>query len=202
MYRNESALNVTPHSVSNAIILLNRTDAPDTQGGMFMPETEGSEFDYEICTKKIMPIAEALIKKYDELRHIDPTKILFLVNHKSSGSKKRVILAKTAKISPKWTELLYQLGACSYFYTMEFYAKTTASMDENQMVALVYHELRRIGPEGELLSPDVQDWWQIIQGLGRKWFYPDNSCPNLLDDDINWKKLMGGLYEAPSDSAF
>ena len=72
---------------------------------------------------------------------------------------------------------------------------TTAAMDESQMVALVYHELRRIGPEGEILAPDVHDWWQLIQGLGRKWFYPDTSCPNLLDDDVNWKKLMGGLYD-------
>ncbi len=46
-----------------------------------------SEFDYEICNNRIRPIAEALISKYEELRHIDPDKILFLVNHKSSGSK-------------------------------------------------------------------------------------------------------------------
>ena len=108
-----------------------------------------AEFDYEICSSKIRPIAEALIKKYDELHHIDPDKILFVVNHKSSGSKKQMTLAKTTKISPKWTELLYQLGSCSYFYMIEFYAKTTAAMDESQMVALVYRELRRIGPEGE-----------------------------------------------------
>ena len=122
-----------------------------------MADVTGAEFDYEICNKRIRPIAEALIKKYRELSHIDPDKILFVVNHKSSGSKKQMILAKTSKISPKWTEILYQLGACSYFYMVEFYAKTTASMDESQMVALVYRELRRIGPEGELLIPDVHD---------------------------------------------
>lgn len=160
-----------------------------------MADNAGAEFDYEICSSRIRPIAEGLIKKYEELRHIAPDKILFVVNHKSSGSKKQIVLAKTSKISPKWTELLYQLGSCSYFYMIEFYAKTTAAMDESQMVALVYHELRRIGPEGEILAPDVHDWWQLIQGLGRKWFYPDTSCPNLLDDDVNWKKLMGGLYD-------
>lgn len=159
-----------------------------------MPENTGAEFDYEICSSRIRPIADALIGKYEELRHIDPDKILFVVNHKSSGSKRQIVLAKTSKISPKWSELLYQLGSYSYFYLIEFYAKTTASMDESQMVALVYHELRRIGPEGEILAPDVHDWWQLIQGLGRKWFYPDVSCPNLLDDGIDWKKLMGGLY--------
>lgn len=103
-----------------------------------------AEFDYEICNSRIKPIAEALIKKFDELAHIDPDKILFVVNHKSAGSKKQMVLAKTSKISPKWTELLYQLGSVSFFYMMEFYAKTTAAMDESQMVALVYRELRRI----------------------------------------------------------
>ena len=160
-----------------------------------MTEKAGPEFDYEICNNRIRPIAEALIAKYEELRHIDPDKILFLVNHKSSGSKKQMVLARTGRISPKWTEILYQLGACSYFYTIEFYAKTTAAMDESQIVALVYRELRRIGTEGEILIPDVHDWWQILMGLGRKWFYPDSTCPNLLDEDVDWKKLMGQYYE-------
>lgn len=108
-------------------------------------------------------------------------------------------LAKTSKIPPKWTEILFQLGGGSYFYMIEFYAKTTACMDEAQMVALVYRELRRIGPEGEILTPDIHDWWQMLMGLGRKWFYPDRSCPNLLDDGVDWKKLMGAHYEEPKD---
>ena len=66
-----------------------------------MADVTGAEFDYEICNKKIRPIAEALIKKYRELSHIDPDKILFVVNHKSAGSKKQMVLAKTSKISPK-----------------------------------------------------------------------------------------------------
>ena len=156
---------------------------------------DGAEFTYEICNTKIRPIAEALIKKYRELAHIDVDKILFIVNHKSAGSKRHVTLAHTAKMPPKWTELLYQLGACSYFYVMEFYAKTTATMDESQMVALVYHELRRIGPEGEILAPDINEWYPMRMCLGRKWFYPDNTCPNLLDDGVDWKKLMGSYYE-------
>ena len=80
-------------------------------------------------------------------------------------------------------------------YVIELVAKTTSAMDESQLTALVYRELRRIGPEGEILTPDVHDWWQILMGLGRKWFYPDSTCPNLLDDNVDWKKLMGTYYE-------
>lgn len=154
-----------------------------------------AEFDYEIVNNRMRPIAEALIKKYDELHHIDPDKILFVVNHKSAGGRKKIVLARTSLVPSKWTELLYQLGSCSYFYMIEFYAKTTAAMDESQMIAVVYRELRKIGPEGEILTYDVQDWWQILMGLGRKWYYPDNSCPNLLDESIDWRKLMGTYYE-------
>lgn len=154
-----------------------------------------AEFDYEIVNKKVLPIAEALIKKYDELHHIDPEKILFVVNHKSAGSRKKIVLARTARVPEKWCELFYQIGSKSYFYMIEFISKTTAAMDESQQLAVIYRELRKIGPEGEILTYDVQDWWQILMGLGRKWYYPDNSCPNLLDESIDWRKLMGTYYE-------
>lgn len=164
--------------------------------GFAKAEKINSEFEYEICNSRMKPLAEQLVKKFTELRHIDIDKILFVVNHKSAGGdKKHVILAHTSKISPKWTEVLYQLGACSYFYMIEFYAKTTASLDESQMVALLYSQLRRIDGEGKIRTPDVHDWWQIIAGLGRKWFYPNETCPNLLDEGVDWKKLMGQFYE-------
>lgn len=160
--------------------------------------TTHHEFDYEICNSRMRPLAEALVDKYEELRYIEPSKILFIINHKSGGgNKKKITLAKTSRISPKWTELLFQLGACSFFHVVEFYSKTTSSLDENQMVALLYRELRTIGPEGQIVPPDVHDWWQILMGLGRYWFYPDHSCPNLLDDTVDWKKLMGSYYEEP-----
>ena len=159
-----------------------------------MESTSGT---YEICSSRIKPLAEALIRKYDELRHIEVDRILFLLNRRSAGSKKRVILAKTAKVPPKWQEILYQLGAMDFAYIMEFYEKTTSVLDENQMVALVYRELRRIGREGDVAPPDVHEWYNVLMGLGRHWFYPDHTCPNLLGDDVDWRKLMGSAYEQP-----
>jgi hypothetical protein len=31
-------------------------------------------------------------------------------------------------------------------------------------------------------------------GLGRHWFYPDSTCPNLLDESVDWKVLLGANY--------
>ena len=158
------------------------------------------EFDYEICNSRVRPVADELVKKFDELRHIDVDKILFVVNHKAAGSKKRVVLARTARVPEKWRDVLFQLGACSYFFVVEFIGKTTACLDENQLIALVYRELRRIGPEGQVVPPHINEWWQVLMGLGRNWFYPDSTCPNLLDENVDWKKLMGDKYEPPRAS--
>lgn len=158
------------------------------------------EFDYEICNSRLRPLADELVKKYEELRHVDVDKILFVVNHKSGGSKKRVILARTRKVPDKWRDLFFQLGACSYAYIIEIFEKTTASFDENQIVALLYREMRMIAPEGGIVTPDTNDWWQVLMGLGRHWFYPDSTCPNLLDKNIDWTKLMGAHYEPPKVS--
>ena len=152
------------------------------------------EFDFEICNSRIRPIAEALVEKYEELEHVDPSKILFVLNHKSGGGG---ALAATSKVPFKWTELLFQLGACSYFYMVEFYSKKTSLLDDNQMTALLYRELRKIDSYGEIVKPDVNEWWTLLIGLGKDWCLPDKTCPNLLDDDTDWKRLMGSYYEKP-----
>jgi hypothetical protein len=161
------------------------------------PMKTNYEYAYEIVNSRIYPIANELIKKYEELGHLNANNILFLVNHKTSSGKKRIILARTRKMPDKWCDILSQLGACPYFYVIEFIGKTTACLDENQMTALVYRELRMIAPEGQIVTPDTNDWWQVLMGLGRHWFYPDSICPDLLDNTIDWKKLMGEKYEPP-----
>lgn len=153
------------------------------------------EFDYEIVNSRMKPIADRLVHKFEELRHIKTDMILFVVNHKSAGSKKHIVLSRTSRVPEKWRDVLFQLGACSYFYMIEYFGKTTACLDENQIIALTYREMLRIGPEGQVVKPDIHEWWHIIVGLGRHWFYPDSTCPNLLDEDVNWKKLMGQKYE-------
>ncbi|HQF91967.1 MAG TPA: putative metallopeptidase [Synergistaceae bacterium] len=158
-------------------------------------------FGFEVCNERFRPMAEALRRKYEELRHVDPESVLFLMNRKSLGKqKKRVVLARTSKVPPKWQEVLYQLGGGSYFFMVEFYEKSLEPLDQAQITALIYHELRKITPEGGVVPPDVHDWYQMIQGLGRHWFYPDATCPDLLAEGVDWKKLMGSFYEAPHPS--
>lgn len=152
-----------------------------------------NEYDFEVCNSKMRPIAEALVKKYEELKYVDPSKILFVLNSKSKSAD----LASTAKIPHKWTEILFQLGACSFFHIIEFYEKTTSILDDNQITALLYRELRKITADGDVSKPDVNDWWTLIAGVGKNWHLPNSSCPNILDESADWKTLMGSYYEEP-----
>ena len=155
-----------------------------------------NEYDYEIVNSRVAPVAEKLVKKYDELSHIRVNDIMFIVNHKTSGGKKRITLARTRKIPDKWRDLVFQLGSSAYSHMIEFIGKTTATLDENQITALIYRELRMIDTEGGIVLPDTNDWWTVIAGLGRHWFYPDSSCPDLLDEKTDWKSLHMKAYFA------
>ena len=150
---------------------------------------DAPEYAYEIINDKMRPIAERLTAKYKEIGHVRPDRILFVLCRGKTGGK-RIVLAKTFTISLKWQELLMQLGG-EYAHMIEFYHKTTAMLSQNQMTALVYHELAHIGPEGDLVRHDTEDWWRMIAGMGRHCFYPDAGCPDLLAPDVDWKRLTG-----------
>jgi hypothetical protein len=159
-------------------------------------ETE-HEFEYEIASDRMRPIAARLVEKYEELRHINVERILFFINHKSGGSKKKIVLARTRRIPAKWGDILFQFMDRRCLYSIEIIGKATASLDENQIVALLYREMLLIGPDGNILTPDTNDWWHVITGLGRHWFYPGSDCPNLLASNTDWKKLLGANFTPP-----
>lgn len=97
-------------------------------------EIAETQFDYEKSNKKT---------------HLYADKKLFVASNKSCGSKKQLTLAKTSMIPPQRREILYQFGACSYLYMIEFYAKKSAEMDDVRLVALIDCEPRQREPEGK-----------------------------------------------------
>lgn len=140
-------------------------------------------YDYKIINNLMTGPAKALVSKYDELRHIDPDKIIFLENNSSRDRKNK--LAKISKISQKWKEILWQKGAPAYRYIIEFYCKTYRELSDEQKTALLYRELRRISTEGDILEPDISDWYDLIKKLGPKWSELYSSCPDLLEEDLH-----------------
>lgn len=126
-----------------------------------------------------------LVNKFKELKHIDYRSILFLVDEMwEPGSAKRNWIAKTSKANA-------QLKASwGYYYIIEIRQHYTDQMDDAQVVALIYHELKHIGKGGELNDHDIEDWENMIATLGKDWMAENTSIPNILDDDFAyWSNL-------------
>ncbi|MGE9959138.1 putative metallopeptidase [Cloacibacillus porcorum] len=140
-----------------------------------------AEFNYKIASPTIRDTAVSLVQKYDELKHLDPDNILFVVNFSTRDKKKR--LAKTSRVPVKWQEILYQKGSCSYWYMVEFFARTVNDLSAPQVTALMYRELRKIDPSVEICEPDTVDWYDLISCLGKSWADPTRSCIDLLAED-------------------
>lgn len=135
-------------------------------------------------------IAQALVEKFRELRHIPVKSILFLDNTEDSGkSRDRVKNAQIGKVPEKWQELIYQMTGRAFLYFMEFFKKNTEHMSREQIVALVYHELRHIDTKGDLCHHDIEDWGEMIRGLGVNWSSTKSMIPDLLDDDVDWDNI-------------
>lgn len=64
-----------------------------------------------VVNEDYRPIAEALVKKYEEIAHIPVDAILFIENTKSKAMYRgRAKYAQIGKIPARWQEVLYQLA--------------------------------------------------------------------------------------------
>lgn len=142
------------------------------------------------------PIAEALIEKYQELGHIIPSTILFVDNTTGTGTTlDRRKNAQIGKIPGKWQEIIQQLTGRKFYYCMELFKKNICEMSQEQIIALIYHELRHIGSDGDLRHHDIEEWAEVIERLGVDWDTTKRSLPDLLDDDVDWDSIQArGLF--------
>jgi len=131
------------------------------------------------------PIVEKLIKKFPELKHIDPYKILFIedMEWKKPNNSKKQWMARVSKCNKQFSELT------GYDYVIETRNYYIERMQQEQIIALLYHELRHIGPEGDIVTHDIEDWENLVATLGKDWVDTKAKIKNLIDDDICWKEL-------------
>jgi hypothetical protein len=138
------------------------------------------------------PIAEALTRKFGEIGHVIPNSILFLDDTTGSGKtlNDRKI-AQVGVIPGRWREIIRQLTGRTFEYCMIFYKKNIHDFSKEQIVATVYHELRHIGRDGNLVHHNVEDWAEMIAHLGPAWNTTYNAIPDLLDPEIiDWDSII------------
>lgn len=137
-------------------------------------------------------VAEALCDKYPELGHIDVDQIIFLDNIKSKGkSRGRRIYAQTGLVSERWQEIVYQMTGQAFSFFIEFFKENTRHLSREQMIVLLYHELRHIDEEGKIIAHHIEEWSEVLEGLGPGWAFPGKAIPDLLGDDVDWNALTG-----------
>ncbi|MDF2545801.1 MAG: hypothetical protein K0R93_699 [Anaerosolibacter sp.] len=131
------------------------------------------------------PIAERLVEKFPELKHVKPNLILFLEDVDfAPGSAKNLWIAQM-KLANK------QLSAMTgYQYILETRSYYIDSMQREQLIALLYHELRHIDKDGDIVKHDVEDWSNMVATLGIDWATTQATIQDLLSDDFNqWHEL-------------
>ena len=147
------------------------------------------------------PIAKKLVEKFPELIHVQPKGILFLDN--TQGKKEhrgKKVLAQISMFPEKWNQIIYQLTGRAYLYMIEFFKENLQEASREQIIAVVYHELKHIGKDGELVAHDIEDWDVMYHKLGHDWTAKNRDIPDLLGYGVDWDNILQpSLFQAVSD---
>jgi hypothetical protein len=77
-----------------------------------------------------------------------------------------------------------------YEYILETRSYYTDSMQREQLIALLYHELRHIDKDGYIVKHDVEDWGNMVATLGIDWATTQATIKDILSDDFDeWSVL-------------
>lgn len=146
-------------------------------------------------------IAAALIEKYPELNHIAVESILFVEDTESAKKNKgQTVFAQIGTIPEKWSDIVYQTSGQPFDYLLEIFKINMAMMSREQIIALVYHELRHIGKDGKIIDHEISDWTNMVEKLGLDWANTKGSIPNLLSDGVDWESIEGPANLFPAET--
>lgn len=147
------------------------------------------------------PIAEQLKRKFSaELQAAPINNILFVDRQETKLQRNgRTVCAQISSIPTRWQELIYQFTGKQFAFMIELFRFNITHMTREQIVALLYHELRHIqlvvnkgSTSVKLVGHHVEDWTEMIEKLGVDWNDCSRSIPDLLDDSITrWDDTEG-----------
>lgn len=155
------------------------------------------------------PIAEALKAKFEELQYVPVKNILFIENTEDKRkNNNKLVYAQISKIQGKWEEIIYQVTGKYFNFMLEVFKENTALMSREQIVALIYHELRHIqlvqkkdGPSIDIIGHEVEDWLNMVEKLGLSWAGTKGQIPDLLADGVDWNTIEGPMNLFPAETS-
>lgn len=168
----------------------------DLKNGIVLEINEVTADTKFLVNQEYRPIAAALCRKYQQINHILPEDILFIENLEGKGtSQGRKRFANISKIQAKWADVVHQITGCRFAYQMELYKQNIQHMSREQIVMLIYHELKHIAPNGDIIAHDIEDWNEIVAGVGPNWGTTKSAIPDLLGESVNWESIQAkGLF--------
>lgn len=130
-------------------------------------------------------IAKRLVAKFPELKHISIPRVLFIedMEWKDPVNGKSQWMAKISKANKQFETM------SGYSYILETRNHYIEKMSREQIVMLLYHELRHIDKFGDLIPHDVEDWSNLLATVGTDWATTQTKIKNLIDDEIIWIEL-------------
>lgn len=172
-------------------------ESPDTEESFAAKEVLISDIVQSLnhsckfrLAEEYRPIAEALVAKFSELSHIPVKNMLFIENSESAPSRRgRYTLAQIGPVPGMWSEIIEQLTGAKVYWWMEIFKKRTKDLSREQIIALVYHELRHVGRGGGLVGHDIEDWSVMVNTFGTGWNHSGAKLPDLLDFDVDWSTI-------------
>lgn len=133
------------------------------------------------------PIASKLVEKFEEIAHVRPQRILFIedMEWKPTGGK-NIWVARVCKTNKQFDEMT------GYEYIVETRNYFIDKMSREQVILLLYHELRHIDTDGSLRKHDIEDWNNIVATFGTDWNKTQGEITDILSEDFdNWQELDG-----------
>jgi predicted metallopeptidase len=130
-------------------------------------------------------IAFRLVDKFPEIRHVNVGGIAFIDNQDGKGQSKGKIKYATISTIP---EKLQPLLKGPYQFVCEIYRVNTCDFSREQLVLAIYHELRHIDLDGNLVAHDIEEWANVYDMAGNNWPTTKAEIPALLSEE-EWAKI-------------
>lgn len=134
------------------------------------------------------PIARGLIDKFEEIEHVRYYRIIFIEDRQwEPGNAVWNWKARIKKAGTQFRE------ATGYDYILETRKYYTERMSKEQLILLIYHELKHIGQDGSILHHNIEDWDNIVATFGKDWHQRGQELINILDAQFgseNWRLVL------------
>ena len=139
--------------------------------------------DAEQC-EEYENIASEVIDAIEELHFIKELeiKVGYVRSYEAKTNKGSIVMADCRKV-----KAIYQCFI-PFDFIITVYEPNVSLLTENQMKALLWHELKHIGINEmtlaityRVLPHDIEDFHSIIDRLGARWNEPDNDIEDITE---------------------